>query len=97
MAELEMVRASHGEKAESVAQVHKKFETAKMAIVTEYRGLSVAQMTRLRRVIRDASGEYQVIKNTLERRALKNTDYGPLHRLLYCPDVLGFARDERFM
>jgi len=97
MAELEMVRASHGEKAESVAQVHKKFETAKMAIVTEYRGLSVAQMTRLRRVIRDASGEYQVIKNTLVRRALKNTAYGPLDRLLYGPNGWVFAYDDPIM
>ena len=70
MAESEIVRASHGEKAETVSVVHEKFRTAKMAIVTEYSGLSVAQMTRLRREIRNASGEYQVIKNTLVRRAL---------------------------
>ena len=94
MAELEMVRASHGEKAETVAQVHKKFATAKMAIVTEYRGLSVAQMTRLRRVIRDASGEYQVIKNTLVRRALKDTAYDSLDRLLDGPNGWVFAYDD---
>ena len=87
MVELEVVRASHGEKAEAVAFVHEKFKTAKMAIVTEYRGLSVAQMTRLRRAIRDASGEYQVIKNTLVRRALKDTAYGSLDRLLEGPTV----------
>ena len=40
-----------------------------------------AQMTRLRREIRDASGEYQVIKNTLVRRALKDTAYGSLGSL----------------
>jgi ribosomal protein L10 len=56
MAESEMVRAGHGEKAETVAFVHEKFKTAKMAIVTEYRGLSVAQMTRLRRAIRTLRG-----------------------------------------
>ena len=65
--ELETARASHAEKAETVVAVHERLKAAKMAIVTEYRGLTVAQMTRLRREIRHASGEYQVIKNTLER------------------------------
>jgi large subunit ribosomal protein L10 len=97
MAELEIVRASHGEKAEAVAFVHEKFKTAKMAIVTEYRGLSVAQMTRLRRAIRDASGEYQVIKNTLVRRALKDTAYGSLDRLLDGPNGWVFAYDDPVM
>ena len=97
MAELEIVRASHVEKAEAVAFVHEKFKTAKMAIVTEYRGLSVAQMTRLRRAIRDASGEYQVIKNTLVRRALKDTAYGLLDRLLDGPNGWVFAYDDPVM
>jgi large subunit ribosomal protein L10 len=97
MAELEMTRASHGEKAEKVAVVHEKFQTAKMAIVTEYRGLSVAQMTRLRREIRNASGEYQVIKNTLVRRALQNTAYDELNRLLDGPNGWVFAYDDPVM
>lgn len=94
MAEPETVRASHGEKAETVAAVHEKFKAAKMAIVTEYRGLSVAQMTRLRREIRGAAGEYQVIKNTLVRRALKDTAYGSLERLLEGPNGWVFAYDD---
>jgi len=94
MAESEIVRASHGEKAETVSVIHEKFRTAKMAIVTEYNGLSVAQMTRLRREIRNASGEYQVIKNTLVRRALKDTVYGSLDRLLDGPNGWVFAYDD---
>ncbi len=94
MAESEIVRASHGEKAEMVSVIHEKFRTAKMAIVTEYSGLSVAQMTRLRREIRNASGEYQVIKNTLVRRALKDTVYGSLDRLLDGPNGWVFAYDD---
>jgi hypothetical protein len=70
MADVATGRASHAAKAETVTAVYERFKSAKMAIVTEYRGLSVAQMTRLRRDIRQASGEYQVIKNTLVRRAL---------------------------
>jgi large subunit ribosomal protein L10 len=97
MAELETMRASHGEKAETVAVVHEKFKTAKMAIVTQYRGLSVAQMTRLRREIREASGEYQVIKNTLVRRALQDTGYDTLNRLLDGPNGWVFAYNDPVM
>ena len=94
MAEMEIVRASHGEKAATVAAIHQRLQSAKMAIVTEYRGLSVAQMTRLRSEIRNASGEYQVIKNTLVRRALKDTQYGDLERLLEGPNGWVFAYDD---
>ncbi|MPZ74957.1 MAG: 50S ribosomal protein L10 [Deltaproteobacteria bacterium] len=94
MAELETVRTSHSEKAETVAAVHEKFKTAKMAIATEYRGLSVGKMTQLRREIREVSGEYQVIKNTLVRRALEGTVYGDLDRLLEGPNGWVFAYDD---
>jgi large subunit ribosomal protein L10 len=94
MAEFEAARASHGEKAETVAAVHEKFRNAKMAIATEYRGLSVSKMTQLRREIRQVSGEYQVIKNTLVRRALKDTVYGDLDRLLEGPNGWVFAYDD---
>ena len=94
MTELPTERASHAQKAETVAAVHERLKAAKMAIVTEYRGLSVAQMTRLRRDIRQASGEYQVIKNTLVRRALQDTAYGDLERLLEGPNGWVLAYED---
>ena len=93
MAELAM-KASIEKKAKSVAAIQEKFKAAKMAIVTEYRGLTVAQMTRLRREIRKASGEYQVIKNTLVRRALKDSPYGSLDRLLEGPTGWIFGYED---
>ena len=94
MSEIEAARASHGEKAETVSAVHQRLRSAKMAIVTEYRGLSVAQMTKLRREIRDASGEYQVIKNTLVRRAIKDTAFGDLEKLLEGPNGWVFGYED---
>ena len=94
MSEAEVVRAGHGEKAETIGAVPKRFVSAKMAVVTEYRGLTVAQMTRLRREIRDASGEYQVIKNTLVRRALDGTVFRDLEKLLEGPNGWVFAYDD---
>jgi large subunit ribosomal protein L10 len=97
MSELPTVRASHGEKAETVATVHQLLTSAKLAIVTEYRGLTVAQMTQLRRQIREASGEYQVIKNTLVRRALNDTLFGELDKLLEGPNGWVFAYEDPVM
>ena len=94
MAELETLTSSQAQKAEKVATVHGMFKSAKMAIATEFRGLTVAQMTRLRREIRQASGEYQVIKNTLVRRALRETDYGSLDRLLEGPNGWVFGYED---
>jgi large subunit ribosomal protein L10 len=94
MSELQSARASHGAKTETVNAIHHLLKSAKMAIVTEYRGLSVAQMTKLRREIRDASGEYQVIKNTLVRRALQDTGFGDLEKLLEGPNGWVFAYSD---
>src|ERR1041384_4819630 len=90
MAELLSTNAEiQAEKAATVDAVHEKLKAAKVAIVTEYRGLTVAQMTKLRTQMRQASGEYNVIKNTLVRRALKDTAYGDLDRLLARPKGWG--------
>ncbi|TAJ80458.1 50S ribosomal protein L10 [bacterium] len=94
MAELAVKASNLEEKAKTVAAVQEKFKTAKMAIVTEYRGLTVAQMTRLRREIHQASGEYRVIKNTLVRHALKDTAYGSLDRLLEGPTGWIFGYED---
>ena len=94
MAELAEARASHAEKAETVAAIEARLKAAKMAIVTEYRGLNVGQITRLRREIRQVSGEYQVIKNTLVKRALKGSAYADLERLLDGPNGWVFAYDD---
>lgn len=94
MSEAQVVRAGYGEKSEAVNAIHERLKSAKMAIVTEYRGLTVAQMTKLRREVRQVSGEYQVIKNTLVRRALKDTVYGDLEKLLEGPNGWVFAYDD---
>ena len=94
MSELQSARASHGAKAETVNAVNHLLKSAKMAIVTEYRGLSVAQMTKLRREIRNASGEYQVNKNTMIRRALKDTAFGELEKLIEGPNGWVFAYED---
>jgi large subunit ribosomal protein L10 len=62
------------EKAELVADLETKLKSAKVAVLTRYQGLTVAQTNRLRRELRGVNGEYRVTKNTLARRALANTN-----------------------
>ncbi len=82
------------EKSGRVAVVKDKFKAAKMAIVTEYRGLTVSQMVELRREIYGAEGEYKVIKNTLVRHALKDGSYASLEPLLNGPNGWVFSYQD---
>jgi large subunit ribosomal protein L10 len=54
------------------------FAGADAAILLDYRGINVPQVTELRREIRKASGRYKVVKNTLAKRALKGTSFESL-------------------
>ena len=57
------------EKQAIVVELKQKFSAAKGAVLTDYKGLTVAQDTKLRRKMRDAGVEYRVIKNTMARLA----------------------------
>ena len=78
------------EKVAIVAEVQDRLDGAQAAILTEYRGMNVAQMTRLRRQLREAGGEYKVYKNTLVRFAARNLDID-LDELLTGPTAIAFV------
>jgi large subunit ribosomal protein L10 len=54
------------------------FQRADSAILIDYKGLNVPQVTELRRQLRSAKATYKVVKNTLAKRALKGTSFEPL-------------------
>ena len=64
------------------------------AVVAEYRGLSVAEMTELRKEARGADVYLRVVKNTLARRAFKGTDFECLEDSLKGPVLLAFAKED---
>ena len=64
------------------------------AVVAEYRGLSVAEMTELRKEARSADVYLRVVKNTLARRAVKGTEFECLQESLKGPVLLAFAKDD---
>jgi ribosomal protein L10 len=60
------------EKARSVDALRERLGTAKTAVLTEYRGLTVRQISDLRKQLKAAAAEYKVIKNRLARLAVKD-------------------------
>ena len=64
------------------------------AVAAEYRGLSVAEMTELRRVARDSGVYLRVVKNTLARRAVEGTEFECMKDTLNGPILLAFAKDD---
>ncbi len=64
------------------------------AVAAEYRGLSVAEMTELRRFARDSGVYLRVVKNTLARRAVEGTEFECMKDTLKGPILLAFAKDD---
>ena len=60
------------QKAGVVSEIKEKFENAKSVVAFDYRGLSVAEVTELRRKLREAGADYKVYKNTLMARAFND-------------------------
>jgi len=64
------------------------------AVAAEYRGLSVAEMTELRKEARNAGVYMRVVKNTLARRAVAGTSFECMQDTLKGPILLAFAKDD---
>jgi len=78
-------------KSEKVTQIKEKIEKAQVAIVTEYKGMSVEEITKLRRSLQAEEGDYMVTKNTLAKLAIKGTAYEALADALTGPIALAFG------
>jgi len=64
------------------------------AVAAEYRGLSVAEMTDLRKEARNAGVYMRVVKNTLARRAVEGTEFECMQETLKGPILLAFAKED---
>lgn len=82
------------QKQKVVAEVAEVVRDAHSAIAAEYRGLSVAEMTKLRIAAREAKVYLRVVPNTLAQRAVEGTDFACMKDSLAGPLVLAFSRDE---
>ncbi|MCE5284390.1 MAG: 50S ribosomal protein L10 [Pelosinus sp.] len=79
------------EKKELVAELKAKLADTKGAVLTNYRGLTVAQDTQLRRKLREAGVEYRVIKNTMTRIAANEAGIEGLDAYLEGPTAIALS------
>lgn len=78
-------------KTNKIESMKEKLSKAQVAIVTEYRGLSVEEITKLRRNLQKEDGDYMVTKNTLAKIAVKGTDFEVLTDAFKGPIALAFG------
>jgi large subunit ribosomal protein L10 len=81
------------DKVQAVAEITDRFRGSSAAVVTEYRGLSMAQLTQLRRTLGEGA-TYAVAKNTLVRKAAQEAGVTGLDDLLLGPTAIAFVTGE---
>ena len=82
------------QKIERVAELKEQIEGSEALLLTEYRGLTVSEITELRSSLREGGAKFAVIKNTLMKRALEQTDASELGSLLDGPSAMAFVRED---
>ena len=89
-----MPKARKEQKVEQVDVLTEKLKKAKVAVLTDYRGLTVSQMQELRGKLRTGNVEYRVVKNTLARRAADAAGYKALESELKGPIAIAFGYED---
>ena len=84
---------NRSEKAEAIAELNRTFKDANLVVVTRQSGLTVQEVTDLRRKIRSAGASYQVAKNRLTLRALEGTNFLALGPLFKGPTAIAYSKD----
>jgi large subunit ribosomal protein L10 len=79
------------EKIERVAKLTERIRSSEALLLTEYRGLTVADITDLRRSLAEGGTRFSVVKNTLMRRAANDAEVAELEALLEGPTAVAFV------
>ena len=82
------------QKVDQVSELVTIINESKSMIVADYLGLTVDQMTQLRRKLYDANCDIQVIKNNITRRAVQEVGYQELDSALTGPNAVAFSKDD---
>ena len=81
-------------KVKIVEELQETFSKCSVGIITDYRGLTTAELDELRRQLREAKVEYKVVKNSLAQFAVKNADMDYLVDSFQGPVAIAFGYDE---
>ncbi|MDQ7052237.1 MAG: 50S ribosomal protein L10 [candidate division KSB1 bacterium] len=88
------IREPRPEKVAQVTMLKEKFSAAKSAFLTDFTGLSVEEITELRRKLRERNSEYLVVKNTLARLSAKEAGVEDILPYLEGPIAIAFSYDD---
>ncbi|MCJ2148698.1 50S ribosomal protein L10 [Bacillus sp. B19-2] len=77
-----------------VEEITFKLKESKSTIIVDYRGLNVAEVTELRKQLREANVEFKVYKNTMTRRAVEQAELDGLNDFLTGPNAIAFSTED---
>jgi large subunit ribosomal protein L10 len=82
------------DKAAELERLERAFRGSASAVLVDFKGLNVPDVTELRRQVRAAKGQYRVVKNTIARRALKGTSFEPLTEHFQGTTAVAYSGDD---
>ena len=85
---------TRADKEQELQELTTAFRTADSAILVDFRGLDVPQVTELRRQLRAARAQYRVVKNTLAKRASKGTKLASLEQYFEGTTAIAYTGDD---
>ena len=85
---------NRAEKEACVDNLHKKLAGSQLAVLVDYKGLNVAKMTELRRILRNTGMDIRVVKNTLMRLASKETAFEGFEEYFVGPKALIISQQD---
>ena len=77
-----------------IDEIKAKLDGAQSAVVSDYRGTTVAQADAMRKKLREANVDYTVYKNTLIKRAIEGTEFAPLADVLDGPSAIAISKED---
>lgn len=82
------------QKKQMVVEIADKLKASKTVVVVDYRGLTVGEVTELRKQLREAGVEFKVYKNSLTRRAAEASELATLNESLTGPNAIAFSNED---
>ena len=82
------------QKKQIVAEIADKLKASKSTVVVDYRGLTVAEVTELRKQLREAGIDFKVYKNSMTRRAADAAELDDFKRILTGPNAIAFSNED---
>jgi large subunit ribosomal protein L10 len=81
-------------KKKLVDEITEKFRESQTSVVVDYRGLNVAEVTELRKQLRESGIDFKVYKNTMTRRAVEAAELNGLSDILVGPNAVAFSSED---